>query len=178
MSLRLFAALPVPPEIADRLVPLQKGVGGASWRPRENFHITLRFFGEIDERLAEDLDHELAAVRSHPFELRLKSAGWFGRKEPGALWVGVAAPQALETLSGRCERAARRIGLPAEKRPFKPHVTLAYLHHAEISRVEAFARNNSLFESPRFWADRFGLYSSWMGKGPSRYVLEAEYPLA
>nr|NIR59801.1 RNA 2',3'-cyclic phosphodiesterase [Gammaproteobacteria bacterium] len=76
MSLRLFAAIAVPDEIADRLAPLQRGVQGAAWRPREALHLTLRFFGEIDERLAEELDHELGRIRIPPFEVGLKGAGW------------------------------------------------------------------------------------------------------
>ena len=48
MSLRLFAALPIPAEIAARLTPLQTGVPGARWSPPDNFHITLRYFGACD----------------------------------------------------------------------------------------------------------------------------------
>ena len=47
MSLRLFAALSIPDHVAERLLPLMKGIGGANWRPRENLHLTLRFFGEL-----------------------------------------------------------------------------------------------------------------------------------
>ncbi|MBK8544651.1 MAG: hypothetical protein IPL62_14550 [Caulobacteraceae bacterium] len=65
MSLRLFAALSIPDHIAERLLPLMKGVGGAKWRPRENLHLTLRFFGELTEPVAEYLDSELEAATSH-----------------------------------------------------------------------------------------------------------------
>ena len=53
MTLRLFVAIPVPEEIGLRLVPLQRDLNGASWRLPENFHLTLRFFGEIDEAKAK-----------------------------------------------------------------------------------------------------------------------------
>ena len=49
MSIRLFAALDLPDHIAEPLLWLMRGVGGAKWRPRENLHLTLRFFGEIDQ---------------------------------------------------------------------------------------------------------------------------------
>ena len=71
MSLRLFAAIPVPEEIGRDYLRLQKGVPGARWRPLENFHITLRFFGEMDERQAEDLDAELVPENTGIFEKRL-----------------------------------------------------------------------------------------------------------
>ncbi len=92
MSLRLFAALAIPDHFAERLLGLMKGVPGAKWRPRDNLHLTLRFFGELTEPVAEDLDSELEAAtqRIGPFEVRLKGAGSFGGADPHALWVGAA----------------------------------------------------------------------------------------
>ncbi|MEO0983561.1 MAG: RNA 2',3'-cyclic phosphodiesterase [Pseudomonadota bacterium] len=174
---RLFAALPIPAEIADRLTPLQKGVSGASWRPRENFHITLRFFDDLAEPVARDLDEELAAIEAPQMELSLEGVGWFGRREPHALWAGVAENDALRELSSRCERAARRVGLPPERRPFRPHVTLAYCHGTRPEAAAAFVERGGALRTAPFWADVFHLYSSHMGKGPSRYVAEADYPL-
>ncbi|MEL7482011.1 MAG: RNA 2',3'-cyclic phosphodiesterase [Pseudomonadota bacterium] len=175
---RLFAALPIRPDIASELQPLQERVSGASWRPAENFHITLRFFGHVDRHVAQELDFELGEIAAPQMKLRLKGAGWFGRREPSALWVGIDHDQDLARLAGACERAARRLGLPAERRRFVPHVTLAYCHGTTPEDAKAFAARHADFESSPFWADRFHLYSSHFGKGPSRYVAEADYPLA
>ncbi len=177
MSLRLFAAIPVPEDIRARLRAVQRGVSGAAWRPPENFHVTLRFFGEVTEDVAASLDDELARVRSGPFDLAVRGAGWFGAARPSALWVGVDLSDALATLAGHCERAARRVGLPADGRKFTPHVTLAYCHGTGVDDAARFAQRLARFEAEPFVVDRFHLYSSWMGKGPSRYVAEAEYPL-
>ncbi|MEO1040229.1 MAG: RNA 2',3'-cyclic phosphodiesterase [Pseudomonadota bacterium] len=180
MMLRLFAALPVPDFISERVEPLMKGVPGAKWRPRENFHITLAFFGEIDHALTEELDHELAEIRIAPFELQLKSAGHFGRNPPSSIWLGVAGGEALETLARRCARAARRAGVSMEKRNYTPHLTLAYLSGAtDISRLQSFESRLGLYRSERFIADRFHLYSSWSRKTgrANSYEIEAEYPL-
>lgn len=178
MSLRLFAALPVPPGIAERLTSLQKGVPGARWRPAEAMHITLRFFGEIDERRAEELDHELGRIHCPPFDIGLHGAGSFGGGDPHAIWLGIAAGDELSRLAAKCERAARRAGLPLESRGYKPHVTLAYLRHTDLDRVKAFERRNALFRIPAWRADRFYLYSSWQGgRGDNPYQIEAEYPL-
>ncbi|MEM6626713.1 MAG: RNA 2',3'-cyclic phosphodiesterase [Pseudomonadota bacterium] len=177
MSLRLFAALSLPDEIADLLTPLQRGTPGASWRPRENFHITLRFFGDLDGAVARDLDEELAQITETPFEIQLEGAGSFGGREPHALWIGVAPHPTLNRLAGACERAARRLNLTADKRRFKPHVTLAYCHGTQDDDAAAFISRLASFESPPFWVESFQLYSSRMGKGPSRYLDEAVYPL-
>jgi 2'-5' RNA ligase len=177
MTLRLFAAIPIPDEIADRLEPLQRDVHGASWRPRENFHITLRFFGEINEAVARDLDLELARIAEHPFEIRLKGMGSFGGREPTALWAGVEAPEALARLSAGCERAARRVGLAQEKKNFTPHVTLAYCHGTTDHDAAAFQERVGAFATDLFWVDHFVLFSSVQTRRASAYVEEAVYPL-
>jgi len=180
MSLRLFAALDLPDDVADDVVSLMRGVGGAKWRPRENLHITLRFFGETQEPVADELDVELAQIAdaTPPFEIALKGAGSFGGADPHALWLGVSDSAALKKLAADCEKAARRVGLKSEPLKFTPHVTVAYLSGAALDRVLAFQQLHALFESRAFRVERLGLYSSIMRKSaPSLYRLEADYPL-
>lgn len=175
--LRLFAALPVSTDQKRELTSLQKGLIGASWRPIENFHVTLRFFGDVDRRAAEALDDEIAGIEARQFPLGLSGAGWFGRREPYSVWAGVRADDALTGLADACERAARRVGLPAEKRPYRPHVTLAYCHGTPLEDARVWTERHQDFSSGPDWADRFHLYSSHTGRGPSRYVPEADYVL-
>jgi RNA 2',3'-cyclic 3'-phosphodiesterase len=180
MSVRLFAALDLPDEIAERLMGLMRGVGGAKWRPRENLHLTLRFFGEVAEPVADEIDGALSTLAdsNKPFELQLKGAGTFGGADPHSLWIGAVENPALTKLAADCERAARRSGLKPETHKFKPHVTLAYLSNAPLDRVQGFIATQALFETPAFRVDRIGLYSSQVRKSaPSLYRLEAEYPL-
>jgi len=177
--IRLFAAIAVPDDIAQVLARRQQGLPGARWRPRESLHVTLRFFGEVSEATAHDLDGELAQVRGTPFELVLSGAGAFGEGPVSrAVWAGVEDSAPLRQLHGRCEAAARRAGLAAETRTFRPHLTLAYLRDAPPDRVGAWVRNHNLLRSPPFRVDRFGLYSSWRSHEGSRYELEREYLLA
>lgn len=180
MSLRLFAALDLPDEVAARLLALMKGVPGAKWRGRENLHLTLRFFGEVAEPVADDLDAELSSIAESraPFDLQLKGAGSFGGADPRALWVGAAEAPELTKLAVDCERAARRVGLKPEPRKFAAHVTLAYLSGAALDRVQAFEARLGLFETAPFRVERFALYSSFTrNSAPSLYRLEAEYEL-
>lgn len=178
MSLRLFAAIAIPDFVAERVTPLMRGVSGAKWRPRENLHITLRFFGEVMEPVADEIDGELSALSAAPFDLTIKGAGAFGGADPHALWLGVVESAALKKLAADCERAARRVGLKPEPRKFMPHVTMAYLNGSPLERVHAFEKRLALFAAPAFRVERFGLYSSFTRKSaPSLYRLEAEYPL-
>jgi 2'-5' RNA ligase len=176
--LRLFVACPVPPFIADRATAIQAGVPGARWSPRENLHVTLRFCGDVDEAQAEDLDAALAGISQGPIRLELKGAGWFGGDRPHALHLHVDGGEPLRVLRGRVEKACRAAGLVADTGAYTPHLTLAYLREgADLDRVMAFVRNQSLFRADPWTADRFHLYSSHPGRGPSRYRIEAEYPL-
>jgi len=178
MSLRLFAALSIPDDIAERLLALNHDLPGARWRPRENLHLTLRFFDEVAEPIADEIDFELGQIAdvTAPFEVQLKGAGAFGGADPHALWVGAAESPALKKLAADCERAARRVGLKLEKHKFTPHVTLAYLSNVELTRVHAFEARLGLWQTPPFRVESFGLYASFTRKSaPSLYRLEAEY---
>ena len=176
--IRLFAAIAVPDHIGEPLARRQQGLPGARWRPSEALHITLRFFGELDEPVAEDLAGELVRAHEPPFELSLEGVGAFGEgHQLRAVWAGVADSEPLNILAGRCEAAARRVGLPAEGRPYRPHVTLAYLRRPDPARVGAWIAGHKLLQSPPFRVDRFGLYSSWLGADGSTYQLQREYPL-
>jgi 2'-5' RNA ligase len=176
--IRLFAALSLPPEIVKGLVRRQTGVDSARWRPSESLHVTLRFFGEVREDVARDLDAELAGVDVPPFEITLEGAGSFGEgRDIHAIWAGVAENPELRRLAEACETAARRAGLKPEKRRYKPHVTLAYLKQADPVEVAGWIQGHNLLKSPPITVDSFGLYSSMLGSEGSHYRLEAEYPL-
>ena len=178
--IRLFAALEAPPDIGLGLVRRQQGLPGAKWRPTDALHITLRFFGEIDEARAADLDVELARITGPAPEVALEGVGSVGAAhQQGTVWAGVRESEPLRVLAGRCEAAARRAGLKPETRTWRPHVTLAYLNrHARADRVAAWVAGHNLLASPPWRATWFGLYSSWTSSEGSRYELERTYPLA
>ncbi len=174
--LRLFAALDVPPDIGEGLRDHQQGIPDARWRPLEALHVTLRFFGELREDQADDLDAELAAITSDPIDITLEGAGAFGEGEDiHAVWAGVAESEPLRKLAHRCEAAARRAGLAPEHRLYRPHVTLAYLKRPDPARVAAWIQANNLLKSPTFRMASFGLYSSRLGPDGSAYRMEREY---
>jgi 2'-5' RNA ligase len=176
--IRLFAAIAVPEDIGQPLTRRMYGLAGARWRPLEALHITLRFFGDVRERVAEDLDTELASLARPAFGLELDGVGAFGEgRDIHAVWAGVAKSDPLHGLAGKCEAAARRAGLKSEGRAYRPHVTMAYLNRPDPAAVATWLEANSLLKSPRFAVDRFGLYSSHQTSEGSRYVLEREYRL-
>jgi 2'-5' RNA ligase len=176
--IRLFAALSIPADIGRALQLRQTGLDGAKWRTLEALHVTLRFYGELREVVARDLDAELMGVRGRPFEIELAGAGSFADgDEINAVWAGVAENAELRRLAEACETAARRAGLKPERRNYRPHVTLAYLRRPDPAAVAAWIQANNLLRSPPIGVENFGLFSSHMGRDGSHYRLEAEYPL-
>jgi 2'-5' RNA ligase len=176
--IRLFAALAIPEDIGLALARRQAGVDGARWRPLDALHLTLRFFGDIREDLARDLDAELVAVRGPAFDLQLSGAGAFGEgPDLHVLWAGVAENEPLRRLARACESAARRVGLKPDPRSYRPHLTLAYLRRPDPAEVAQWIQANNLLTSPPIRVERFGLYSSFLGSEQAHYRLEAEYPL-
>jgi 2'-5' RNA ligase len=180
MSLRLFAALALPDDVAARVLALQAKLPGAHWRPRENLHLTLCFYGDVAEPQAEDLDVSLAEIseRHAPFDLSLRAAGAFGGADPHTLWIGVEKNEALERLAASCAKAGRSVGLKLEARKYAPHITLAYLRGAEFNAVQTYISRLGLFTSRAFRVEGFSLYSSSFRKSaPSLYRSEADYIL-
>ena len=176
--IRLFAALPIPDDIGLALTRRQTGVEGARWRPLDTLHVTLRFFGEIREDVARDLDAELSTVRGRSFEIELAGVGAFGDgPDLSVLWAGVAETEALRRLAKACETAARRAGLKPEGRHYRPHLTLAYLRHPDPAEVARWIQANNLLKSPPIRVESSGLYSSSLGSEQAHYRLEAAYPL-
>ena len=178
--IRLFAAVAVPEHIGLELARLQKGLPGARWRPLEALHVTLAFYGEMDERRADDLASELSRVGGGPFEIALRGVGAFGDAHRSqTLWAGVETPDdRLSVLAGRCKAAGQRAGVAMEARDYRPHVTLAYLKpQTNPDRIGAWMAGHNLLRSPPIRIDRFGLYSSVLTSDGSHYELEREYPL-
>lgn len=176
--IRLFAAIAIPGDIAEILARRQQGLPGARWRPAESLHITLRFAGDVSENQANDLDAELAMIGGGPFEIVLAGVGSFGEgANINSVWVGVEQNETLRRLASACETGARRAGVKAAPRAWRPHVTLAYLTLAEPARVAGWIQAHNLVKSPPFPVGAFGLYSTRRTSVGSVYRLERAYPL-
>ena len=65
---RLFTGLEIPQEIGQSLSSLRGGLPGARWIDPENYHVTLRFIGDIDDYIANEIAHTLVNIRRRPFE--------------------------------------------------------------------------------------------------------------
>lgn len=174
---RLFAALSIPDHIAEILLPLQTGLPQARWRPRENFHITLKFYGEVDHATAGKLHEALSDIKFEPFAVALRGSGWFGGKKPQSVWAGIAPNEHLTELHKACSKAARTAGLSIQSQNFAPHITMAYCRTTTLKSVLDWVTPNSTLFTPPFSVNDFHLYSSHLSKGSSVYSIESQYKL-
>jgi 2'-5' RNA ligase len=176
---RLFVGLELPWALRERLALLAgSGIAGAKWVPPENYHLTLRFIGEVPGHRAEDIDLALAGLRARAFDLTLAGLGTFEKGgRTTALWAGAERTPQLEHLQAKIETALQRCGLERERRRFQPHVTLARLDGAAESRLVSYVQARNLFRAEPVRVTHFTLFSSRLGKEASVYTAEVEYPL-
>ena len=170
---RLFSAIEIPKSVAERLTLLRAGLTGARWIDPENYHLTLRFIGDVDGATARDFTAALGEIVAVPFELEVSGLGSFGGGKPRAIFAGISPSQGLEALQRANERAAREAGLPPEGRNYKPHVTLARLKGARAEAVAAYLQRQGDIGPAPFSVSRFVLYSSRNSVGGGPYVVEA-----
>jgi 2'-5' RNA ligase len=175
---RIFTGLEIPAETRDALSTLRGGIPGARWIEPENYHVTLRFVGDVDDSVAREVAYLLGQVRRTAFELRLGSLSSFGGRRPRAVIACIAPSPALLELQAEHERLIRRAGLDPEGRKFTPHVTLARLRNASNQQVAEYLATRGQFLSPPFPVSRFVLFSSRASTGGGPYIVEAAYPLA
>ncbi|MEE7503635.1 RNA 2',3'-cyclic phosphodiesterase [Methylobacterium mesophilicum] len=177
---RLFTGLAVPPAVAEALKAFQGGLPGARWIEPGDFHVTLRFLGDVAAATADDVVEALAEMRARPaLTVTLDGLGVFGGDRPRALYASVVADPALMDLQAEQERLVRRAGVEPERRKFTPHVTLARLRRDGTPEAAAMYLSQApVFAPLTYTADRVTLFSARDSTGGGPYVAEAEFPFA
>jgi 2'-5' RNA ligase len=174
---RIFTGLELPAEIGENLSLLRGGLPGARWIDPENYHITLRFVGDVEAGLAHDVVSVLERVARKPFELRLDGLTSFGGRKPRAVVASITPVPALLELQAELERLMQRVGLEPEGRKYTPHVTLARLRDSSSHQVADYLSHRGSFRSVPFKVDHFVLFSARASVGGGPYVVEETFPL-
>lgn len=175
---RLFTAIEIPADVGNAISMARGGLPRARWIDPENYHLTLRFIGDVDDVVAHEVAFILGQVRRDAFEIKLGGLSSFGGRRPRAI-VALAAPSPpLLELQSEHERLLQRIGLEPEGRKYTPHVTIARLRDSSSHQVAEYLSTRGHFRCPAFDTARFVLYSSRDSIGGGPYVVEADYPLA
>lgn len=183
--MRLFAALELPPaareRLARRIAERRAQFPPASWVRPERFHLTLVFFGEVEEGHIASLSAGLRATAAAipALAARIEGAGAYPQSGPvRVVWLGVEPALPLGGLAAALRSAAGALGVAFDAKPFASHVTLARCRRPwpapTRDRLAELAPEGAL----AFEADAAFLLASELGAGGARYRRLERLPLA
>lgn len=113
-------------QLAEVQAEAEKLCRRGNYTPKENFHLTLHFLGEVQE---EDLDYLQEAIyetarRNRPFTMTIDKIGFFPRGNKGILWAGIERSNHLQRLFSTLEKSLEQQGFARERKGLSPHITL------------------------------------------------------
>lgn len=174
---RLFAAIRPPQHIRRSLLDVMGGVSGARWQSDDQLHLTLRFIGEVEAHVAEDVAAALGSVHHPRFEIALDRIGSFERRgQPEVIWAGVTPHDQLKSLHKKVDQACQRAGLAPEGRAYSPHITLARLKRGS-GRIASLIETSGGLSSEPFPVESFCLYESQLTPEGAVYTIVERYKL-
>lgn len=177
---RLFVALRPPAPIRAELARIMGGIRDARWQDDAQLHLTLRFIGEVERPIAEEIAFALSRVDAPRPEVALSGVGAFDRQgRTEAIWAGVAPHDGLAALRAKVDSALVRLGLEPERRAYLPHVTLARLPRRARAEAEVarFLADHAGLTSARFTFDDLILFESRLGHEGAHYEPVERWPL-
>jgi 2'-5' RNA ligase len=174
---RLFVAIRPPEDIRDLLIDAMDDSPDFRWQDDEQLHLTLRFVGEVDHPVAQDLADGLGRIHAERFQLRISGVGRFEQRSSGALWAGVEPKAPAGALAAKVERVCQQLGLEPERRAFFPHITLARWKGRRSREVAGFLDRKRALRSDPFEVTGFILFESQLSRHGAHYEEVASYPL-
>jgi 2'-5' RNA ligase len=180
---RVFVALQIPPTVRKNLAEFLATLRAISSQPRwvrtENLHVTLKFIREVQAEKLSDIRAALSAVHSdQAVSLHFRGAGFFpNEKRPRVFWAGIEASANLARLAGDIDRALEKLGVPPEKRPFSPHLTLARFEPPGLAeKLRAAIQENAKREFGSVAAREFQLIESKLKPRGAEYTTLETFP--
>ncbi len=160
--MRLFVGIGMPRFVREKLEGLCEELRGVSWTPFENYHLTLKFIGEVEDGADDAIAEALAEVQMQPFLLELGGVGIFPEKgAPRVLWAGLErVPPQLFHLQKKIESALFNLGYEPGTRAYRPHVTVARLNEVSEPQVRDLVKRNERFATAPFRVTEFTLFLS------------------
>ncbi|MEO8455952.1 MAG: RNA 2',3'-cyclic phosphodiesterase [Sphingomicrobium sp.] len=174
---RLFVAIRPPEDIRDLLIDAMDDSPDFRWQDEEQLHLTLRFVGEVERPLADDLAAALGSVRAGRFAVRVHGVGRFEQRSGGALWAGLEPKEPLGALAAKVERVCQSVGLEAERRAYHPHITLARWKGRQTREIAGFLERKRGLVSEPWEVHAFILFESRLSRHGAHYEEVASYSL-
>ena len=130
--MRCFVAIPLPREVKDEVVRVQKELRRldlhAKWVEQDNLHVTMKFLGQVQEADLDKAKQIVSGISSfaRPFCLKLSGLGAFPDvRRPRVLWIGISPQDNPVAIISHLEDGFIDLGIPKEKRTPHPHITMA-----------------------------------------------------
>lgn len=175
---RLFVAVDLPPGHSAAFQKLQDPDLQARWTPPDQYHVTLRFLGDVDEQRTEQLTSRLADIDLPSFQLGGEGLDVFPSKQrPHVLVAHVNEEPGLMALQEFVDDLAVEMGFAEDPKPFNPHVTLGRVKKAAPREVRAFLKKHADFSIDPFVATEYRLYESTLSPDGSAHTVLREYGL-
>jgi 2'-5' RNA ligase len=184
---RIFAAIELPDkvqkQIQKQIKKLQSAVPGnkASWSRTENIHLTVKFFGSVEQKRIPRISDASARVvkKFSEIEIRIENTGAFPRlSQPRVLWIGVSDPSGeLARLQEMFEVECALEGFEKETRDFKPHLTIARLRRPEGARALAASNQEMGFESMTVGVNELVVFRSEPTSKGSKYSVLSRHQI-
>jgi len=163
MVYRLFVAIDLPENARFSVQNICTGLKNVKWVTEDQIHLTLRFLGDVQGDVKNDICEALADLESKGFSLKLKGVGYFPpRGNPKVLWAGVEESRQLGKLYKTISAGIESCGIGAEHRKYAPHITLARVKRENPVRIAEFLSLNNGFETDAFEISQYHLYSSFL----------------
>jgi len=177
---RVFCAFELPESLRVRIKEHAKRVreavsdAAASWSRPENIHLTMKFFGNVDQAKTPLISEVLARVAKEfsPVKIAVGGTGVFPRpSRPQVLWIGIDdRTDALAKLQKRLEDECAREGFPQEDRAFRPHLTIARIRKPQNANRLAEAHLRFEFARVELILNELVLFRSELSPKGSRYT--------
>lgn len=174
---RLFVAIrPAKALLEACLVAAHDAPAGWAAQDVEQLHLTLRYIGEVERPMAEDIADVLGTLRSPRVEVGVQGVGFFDQGLRGALFARTVPRDPLAALHKKVDRLLVGVGLPPEGRTYLPHITLARRRRSSVAPGEWLERYSGLTVSPEP-VSHVVLYESDLTRDGARYEPTARFEL-
>jgi len=180
--IRLFVALEIPDEVKNNIYTILKSVPEYSaefkWEPKEKFHLTLKFIGDVPEESLEDIISEIEFVKDYSaFNCTISKFGFFFRdNNPVILWCNFETDDKINSLVNNLNTRLIKFGIDEDKRKFKGHLTLLRIKKSVNENfIKSFKEFK--FEPIRFDCNTITLVQSFLNPSGSEYKILKIYEL-
>jgi 2'-5' RNA ligase len=171
----------LPENVIEKIIRLRDTIctdEKIKWEPREKYHVTIKFIGDVSNEMVEKISDELLLLNQYPgIKCSFNKFGFFSRdNKPAILWAGIKADVGLFKIIKDLNEKLNKFSIPIENRKFNPHITILRIKNDPGNN---FVNNfkNFTFDPILFTANSVTLFKSILHSERSKYFEIKNYKL-